>query len=111
MYNKDRQIAFLFSGPSKGERPLIVEKEACLFMLNSLISAQWIKRKKVIIICTDSYWLQQEFKYLNDDWWKLREADFELSVIQCTRNLNQEADFLAKSGSRLSNIISEYISP
>lgn len=108
LFNQKRHISFLFSGPSKGESPLVVEKEACLFLINSLLNSHWITKKKVAI-CTDSFWLQQEFKHLNHEWQELREASFELTVIQCARDLNQEADFMAKNGSRLSTTISEYI--
>lgn len=100
---KQNKPVFIFSGPTTARSPLESEFQACLFLIGELRASN--RSDSNIAICTDCFWLQEEFSIhkANDPSLK------NFYVIYCDRELNSEADFLAKNGTNLRSIRKDWI--
>lgn len=107
LFNTNREICFLFSGPSKGSSPLDTEREASVFLLEKLAENKELNLGR-ITLCIDSYWLRKELEYLIFEKGFLAKADFSISIVQCERDINSEADYLAKNGAKLRETVTSW---
>lgn len=57
-----------------------------------------------MVKCTDSYWLREEFSIKKESY----AAWSNIHFIHCDRDLIKEADYLAKKGGSISQIITEW---
>lgn len=99
---KNKKVVFFFSGPISSNSPLETESLACQFLIKEIFNSNF--KKDNVAICTDSFWLQEDFS-------RIKATDHTLGnihVIFCDRDLNREADFLAKNCLSLPAIRSEW---
>lgn len=104
LYDKPNHSIFLFSGPIQASTPLEAEFLACRFLIEEVKKSNFAGSK--IIICTDSYWLAEEFSAI-----KIKDQTWtNFYIMQCDREINLESDFLAKNGAKQHSLLSEWIS-
>lgn len=100
--NRQKQIIFIFSGPSKKGNAYGTEKEALSFLLAHIENSKYAKAHFTFLI--DATSLVHQINKQEGDINSLEQLQVQETVlhnsnfVSIPRNLNTEADWLAKQG-------------